>query len=71
MCTCHNFRLCHNFGSFRTKQNNVTTSPKSRSKEKRVWEGVVTKEEASSLDRSSTKGGNGSVEVPDYQVDVS
>lgn len=53
------------------KQSSVTTSPKSRSKEKRVWEGVVTKEEASSLDRSSTKGGNGCIEVPEYQVDYS
>ena len=49
----------------------MTGSPKGKSKEKRVWEGVVTKEEATSLDRSSSKGGNGHTEISDYQVDVS
>ena len=58
------------YGTCRTKQSSVTTSPKSKSKEKRVWEGVVTKEEASTLDRSSSKGGSGNTEVPEYQVDV-
>ena len=47
-------------------QSSVTASPKSKLKEKRVWEGVVTKEEDSTLDRSSSKGGSRNTEVPEY-----